>query len=105
MRFNSLKVSDSFTASALIIPSRKLSWISRSSSCMVLGVCGATGRSFRFSTFLLCRFNACLPTVFPRDNDSENYVKSAEPCRQQPVGPGWRDKQRDRAQHHEANSH
>jgi hypothetical protein len=31
-----------------------------------------------FSTFLVSRFNACLPTVLPRNDDSENYVQSAE---------------------------
>src|SRR6476469_4158664 len=79
--FSSLKVSDSLTESALSIPRRRRSWISRSS----LGALKTAGAATGSCVFFSFRSAFCLPAIFHRDDRAENYVDSAEARRQRDV--------------------
>src|SRR5438128_2432163 len=88
--FSSLKVNASFTASALTMPRRTRSWISRSSSAARSARSprggGATASGFRTAPDLA--------TVPPCDDPAEHDVQAAEAGRQAPVSPGRRSEQR-----------
>src|SRR5947209_634867 len=88
--FSSLKVNASFTASALTMPRRTRSWISRSSSAARRARSprggGATASGFRTAPDLA--------TVPPCDDPAEHDVQAAEAGRQAPVSPGRRSEQR-----------
>src|SRR5438552_2473838 len=96
--FSSLKVNASFTASALTMPRRTRSWISRSSSAARSARSprggGATASGFRTAPDLA--------TVPPCDDPAEHDVQAAEAGRQAPVSPGRRSEQRRGADDHEA---
>src|SRR2546421_3720916 len=99
--FSSLKVNASFTASALTMPRRTRSWISRSSSAARSARSprggGATASGFRTAPDLA--------TVPPCDDPAEHDVQAAEAGRQAPVSPGRRSEQRRGADDHEAQPH
>src|SRR2546425_6653175 len=82
-----LKLNESFTASALTMPRRTRSWISRSSSAArdppppprsLLSSCSTA------SVFLAA---PCLATVPPSNDHAEPDVQAAEPRGQEPVSP------------------
>src|SRR5437588_8680740 len=101
---SSLKLRLSFTASALTMPRRTRSWISRSSSAVRTPAperCRATSRSAA-SVFLAA---PGLATVPPSNDRAEHEVQPAEPGRHQPVPPDRRSQQRDGADRHEAETH
>src|SRR6266581_1419401 len=97
-----LKLNDSLTASALTMPRRTRSWISRSSSAArepprsLLSPC---------STASVFRAAPCLATVPPSDDHAEPDVQAAEPRSHEPVAPRRRPEQRRGAHQHEAESH
>src|SRR5438445_662298 len=82
--FSSLKVNASFTASALTMPRRTRSWISRSSSA------ARSARSPRggAATASVFRTAPDLATVPPCDDATEHDVQAAESGGQAPVSPG-----------------
>src|SRR3989441_12304499 len=88
-----LKLNDSFTASALTMPSRTRSWISRSSSAArpppptprpLLSPC---------STASVFRAAPCLATVPPGNDHAERDAQAAEPRSHHPVSPRRRSEQ------------
>src|SRR5213593_1582413 len=97
-----LKLNDSLTASALTMPRRTRSWISRSSSAArepprsLLSPCSTA------SVFLAV---PCLATVPPSNDHAEPDVQAAEPRGHEPVPPRRRPEQRRGAQEHEADPH
>src|SRR6185312_9961910 len=101
-----LKLNESFTASALTMPRRTRSWISRSSSAArspppppprsLLSPCSTA------SVFLAA---PCLATVPPSNDHAEPDMQTAEPRRHDPVAPRRRPEQRHRAHEHEADPH
>src|SRR5256886_9124856 len=100
--FSSLKVNASFTASALTMPSRTRSWISRSSSA------ARSARSPRGdgdATASVFRTAPDLATVPLCDDSAEHDVQAAESGRQAPVSPGRGPEQRRGADDHEAQPH
>src|SRR5438552_347727 len=98
----SLKVSDSLTASALTMPSRMRSWMSRSRS-EALAACRPP-TPWGPPVFSLERaFD--LATVPPRDHQAEQNVKTAESRGHIRVGPGRRREQSTGAKEHEAEPH
>src|SRR5215813_1961689 len=97
--FNSLKVSDSLTASALRIPKRKRSCTSRSSfeaSPTASSGAGFLSRSLRTALDLAA--------IFHRNHQTENHVQPAESRGHQDRAP-CRNQQRRRARRHEAPAH
>src|SRR5205807_1254136 len=94
-----LKLNDSLTASALTMPRRTRSWISRSSSAArepprsLLRPC---------STASVFRAAPCLATVPPSNDHTEPDVQAAEPRGHEPVAPRRRPEQRRGAHQHEA---
>src|SRR5581483_4531267 len=99
--FSSLKVRLSLTASALRMPRRSRSWMSRS-SC---GAPPATGTGAAFFSRSFFKAEDCLATVFHRNYGSEQNVQAAESSGQQAVAPRGRSQQRRRTYRHEADSH
>src|SRR6059036_3053002 len=100
-----LKLNESFTASALTMPRRTRSWISRSSSAArdppppprsLLSSCSTA------SVFLAA---PCLATVPPSNDHAEPDVQAAEPRGHEPVAPRRRPEQRRGTDQHEAESH
>src|SRR5882724_1212252 len=100
-----LKLNESFTASALTMPRRTRSWISRSSSAArsppppprsLLSPCSTA------SVFLAA---PCLATVPPSNDHAEHDVQAAEPRGHEPVPPRPRPEQRHDADEHEADPH
>src|SRR5713226_10326768 len=97
-----LKLKESFTASALTMPRRTRSWISRSSSAArepprsLLSPC-STGSVFRAVP--------CLATVPPSNDHAERDVQAAEPRGHEPVPPRRWPEQRRGAHQHEADPH
>src|SRR5438132_6944875 len=97
-----LKLNDSLPASALTMPRRTRSWISRSSSAArepprsLLRPC---------STASVFRAAPCLATVPPSNDHTERDVQAAEPRGHEPVAPRRRPEQRRGAHQHEAESH
>src|SRR5213082_1800798 len=98
---SSLKLKLSFTASALTMPSRTRSWISRSSSA-VRGLAPARARATSRSAASVFLAAPGLATVPPGNDRPEHDVQPAEPGRHQPVPPRCRPQQRCRADAHEA---
>src|SRR5256886_14162332 len=101
---SSLKLKLSLTASALTMPRRTRSWISRSSSPvrgLAPGRAPATSRSAA-SAFLAV---PCLATVPPSNDRAEHDVQRAEPRRHQPVSPRRRSEQGGGADGHETDAH
>src|SRR5271165_2781218 len=95
-----MKVSDSLAASALTMPSRSRSWMSRSSSGTTPPGrgSGATGRGVLRTVFSLA-------TEPPRDNDSKQHVQPSKAGRQKNRTPGERAEERDGPEGHEAEAH
>src|SRR5437870_2456639 len=100
-----LKLNESFTASALTMPRRTRSWISRSSSAArdppppprsLLSPC---------STASVLLAALCLATVPPGNDHAEPDVQAAEPRCHDPVSPRRRPEQRHGAGEHEADPH
>src|SRR2546421_1618710 len=100
--FSSLKVNASFTASALTMPSRTRSWISRSSSAARSARSPRGGGDATASVF---RAAPDLATVPPCDDSAEHDVQAAESGRQEPVSPARGPDQRRGADDHEAQPH
>src|SRR5262249_57845910 len=104
--FKSLKLSDWLTARALTIPSRILSWMSRS-SCAGPRLGAALATSL-ISRSLRCRSlesACCLATIPPGYYDSENYVEPAESRRHEPIAEtGARNKRRPPPHHQTKNT-
>src|ERR1035438_6236179 len=96
--FSWMKVSDSFTVSALRIPRRRRSWTRRSN----LEASPTASRTGRFSRSR--RMVLSLPAIFHRDHDSKNQMQSAEANRQQDIVPPWQE-ERDRPHEHETGAH
>src|SRR5213083_1738617 len=97
--FSSLKLSASFTASALTMPRRTRSWIRRSSSAARRPARSLLTPCSSVSVFLA---TPCLATVPPRDDAAEDDVQAAEHGPHQAVAPRRRAEQRGRAGGHEA---
>src|SRR5260370_3932314 len=96
--FSSLKVSDSFTVSALRIPKRRRSWTRRSN----FDASPTASRAGRFSRSRRTVFG--LPAIFHRDHGSENQMQPAEPNRQHHSLPPPQP-QRHRSHEHETGAH
>src|SRR5260370_13067771 len=96
--FNSLKVNDSFTVSALRIPRRRRSWTRRSN----FEASPTASRAGRFSRSR--RTVLGLPAIFHRDHGSENQMQAAEPKRQHQIVPS-RQQKRHRSDEHETGAH
>src|SRR5260370_32415879 len=79
--FSSLKVSDSFTVSALRIPKRRRSWTRRSN----FDASPTASRAGRFSRSRRTVFG--LPAIFHRDHGSENQIQPPEPNRHHQIVP------------------
>src|SRR5438067_739184 len=101
---SSLKLKLSLTASALTMPRRTRSWISRSSS-PVRGATAARARATSRSAASAFLAALCLATVPPGNESAEHDVQRAEPRRHQPVSPRRRSEQRHGAEGHEADAH
>src|SRR5437763_718268 len=101
---SSLKLKLSLTASALTMPRRTRSWISRSSS-PVRGATPARARATSRSAASAFLAALCLATVPPGNDSAEHDVQGAEPRRHQPVSPRRRSEQRHGAEGHEADAH
>src|SRR5688572_27539079 len=108
----SLKLSESLTASALTMPSRRRSWISLSSASARAedtGLASGFPRTVRKSPVTPGRRSSravpCLATVPPRKRNPEAYVQTAESRRHYPVVPRLRRKKSERSGQHEAESH
>src|SRR5205823_2506966 len=97
-----LKLSESFTASALTMPRRTRAWTSRSSSAArnpprsLLSPC---------STASVCLAAPCLATVPPSNDHAEHDVQAAEPRGHEPASPRRRAEQRHGPDEHEADPH
>src|ERR1035438_6489508 len=96
--FSSMKVSDSFTVSALRIPRRRRSWTRRSN----LEASPTDSKTGRFSRSRRIVF--ALPAIFHRDHGSKNHMQSAEANRQQHSVPS-RQQERHRTHEHETCAH
>src|SRR5437764_105318 len=101
---SSLKLRLSLTASALTMPRRTRSWISRSSS-PVRGATAARARATSRSAASAFLAALCLATVPPGNESAEHDVQRAEARRHQPVSPRRRSEQRHGAEGHEADAH
>src|SRR5437016_1830394 len=99
-----LKLRLSFTASALTMPRRTRSWISRSSPA-VRTPAAERSRATSCSAASVFLAAPCLATVPPGNDRAEHDVQSAEPCGHQPVPPRRRSEQRHGADGHEADPH
>src|SRR5207247_775818 len=97
-----LKLSASFTASALTMPRRTRSWISRSSSAARDPPRSLFRPCSTASVFLAA---PCLATVPPSNDHPEHDVETAEPRGHEPVRPRRRPEQRHGADEHEADPH
>src|SRR3977135_2718336 len=100
-----LKLNESFTASALTMPRRTRSWISRSSSAARRPP--PPPRSLLSPRSTASGFLAapCLATVPPSNDHAEPDVQAAEPRGHDPVPPRHRSEQRHGADQHEADPH
>src|SRR5215208_7733466 len=104
---SALKVSDSFAARALMIPSRKRSWINRSRFGAAL-FCFETARGSESGSCLrkLSFFAVdCLATVFPHNNCTKQHMQPAKADCHKPVGKRRRTKERKRPKSHETQTH
>src|SRR2546430_895490 len=101
---SSLKLKLSLTASALTMPRRPRSWISRSSS-PVRGATATRPRATSRSAASAFLAALCLATVPPGNECAEHDVQRAEPRRHQPVSPRRGSEQRHGAEGHEADAH
>src|SRR6266436_8952909 len=97
-----LKLSASFTASALTMPRRTRSWISRSSSAARDPPRSLFSPCSTASVFLAA---PCLATVPPSNDHPEPDVQAAEPRSHHPVSPRGRSEQRHGADQHETDAH
>src|SRR5215212_5546179 len=95
MAFSSLKVSVGLTASALTMPRRVRSWISRSKS----GTCGVSTTASR--SFLA----VALATVPPCNDESEDQMQPAEARAEERVGHGEAEEAGGDAEEHEGDAH
>src|SRR5262245_63156381 len=105
--FRSLNVSDSFTASALAMPSRTCSWMTRSNAGTAPLLVAARLRPVPRPSFRSFTSRAAfdLATVLPRDPVSEQHVQPAETEREQRVSPRCGSEQSDTAERDEAEPH
>src|SRR6266516_1451744 len=97
-----LKLRASFTASALTMPRRTRSWISRSSSAARDPPRSLFRPCSTASVFLAA---PCLATVPPSNDHPEHDVETAEPRGHETVRPRRRPEQRHGADEHEADPH
>src|SRR3989449_11334109 len=100
-----LKLNESFTASALTMPSRTRSWMSRSSSAARPPPPPARSLLSPCSTASVLPAALCLATVPPGNDHAEPDVQAAEPRGHDPVSPRRRPEQRHGAGEHEADPH
>src|SRR4029077_14154327 len=100
-----LKLNESFTASALTMPRRTRSWISRSNSAARPPPPPPRSLLSPGSTASVFLAAPCLANVPPSNDHAEHDVQAAEPRGHDPVSPGGRSEQRHGADQHEADSH
>src|SRR5882672_1190362 len=95
-----LKLNESFTASALTMPRRTRSWISRSSSAARPPPPTPRSPLRPSSTASVFLAAPCLATVTPSNDHAERDVQAAEPRSHHPVSPrGWSEQRHSADQH------